>query len=269
MITAGLRESAPESMREYSHTMYRFDTAISFHSQLVMSYDTMAHEGGVYMGTTLKFSSRQVLVAEDDPRLRDTISDVLEEAGYQAICASNGVEAWQKLQQHAEHIEAVVTDLSMPKMHGFSLLERIKSDPRFAAIPCIVQTGKSSMEVEAKAIRHQATQMLRKPYHPQALLAAVNAAVDANRLRKELQKQEHRYATVMGPLMRKASFRCQTVEAAREIALLLAQNTSEPPVHMTELYEQIIHALANGAGAVEIDYQADREEDKLRISIGK
>jgi len=100
-------------------------------------------------------SGRCVLFADDSPIARREIAHVLEQLGVRYQPASNGAEAWEKLQvlanaAHAEgavldeRLSLVLTDAEMPEMDGYTLARRIKSDPRFAGIPVVMHTSLSA-----------------------------------------------------------------------------------------------------------------------------
>ncbi|MCL2215528.1 MAG: chemotaxis protein [Defluviitaleaceae bacterium] len=91
-------------------------------------------------------STKPILIAEDSPLLERLILSSLEKAGYvNIICASNGQEAWNLLQEYKEsgdpienHVCAIITDIEMPLMDGHRLLKLAKDDPYFNKLPVIV-----------------------------------------------------------------------------------------------------------------------------------
>ena len=105
-----------------------------------------------------EFAGRyQVLYADDSGVARDQISKTLERMGMRHIGASNGAEAWTKLDEIAHSAEAaghraadelqfILTDVEMPEMDGYVLTRRVKEDPRFNGIPVIMH---SSLSTEA------------------------------------------------------------------------------------------------------------------------
>lgn len=66
----------------------------------------------------------KILVAEDESQLRRLISTALRSTGYEVIEAPDGAEAWEIFQK-LPHIDLVITDMTMPKMNGFTLSQNI------------------------------------------------------------------------------------------------------------------------------------------------
>jgi CheY-like chemotaxis protein len=77
-----------------------------------------------------------ILVIDDDPDLRRSLVEVLEEAGYEVSCANNGEEALGALAEGAP--TAILLDLTMPVMDGWTFRDRQRLDPRLAHIPTVV-----------------------------------------------------------------------------------------------------------------------------------
>jgi len=85
-------------------------------------------------------SGSTILYVEDSEFFRNQVKSQLEEEGYQVIEAINGLEGWNLLQQHADKISLVLTDLEMPELDGYGMAEKIKNDDRFSHLPIIALT---------------------------------------------------------------------------------------------------------------------------------
>jgi two-component system chemotaxis response regulator CheV len=96
-----------------------------------------------------------VLFADDSAVARDQIVRTLNHIGVRHLSASNGAEAWGKIQELADRAEAVghkvsdyiqviLTDVEMPEMDGYVLTKNIKQDPRLADIPVIMHSSLSA-----------------------------------------------------------------------------------------------------------------------------
>ncbi|MFC1763652.1 chemotaxis protein CheW [Planctomycetota bacterium] len=92
----------------------------------------------------------KILYAEDSGFFRNTVRKFLEEEGYGVIDAEDGQEAWQLLQEHADEISMVLTDIEMPNLDGLGLSKKIRSDERFQHIPIIALTTLASDKDVAK-----------------------------------------------------------------------------------------------------------------------
>ena len=81
-----------------------------------------------------------VLYAEDSNFFRNQVKEYLIEDEYNVIEAEDGIEAWDLLQKHEGEISLVVTDIEMPNLDGFGLVQKIKEDNRFSHLPIIALT---------------------------------------------------------------------------------------------------------------------------------
>lgn len=132
---------------------------------------------GAHGASTRRFSeisTRQVLVVEDDPDVRDTLAEVLREAGYQAVVAEDGLEALSILRQEAaggHRPSLILLDLMMPRMDGWQFRQEQLADPGLASIPVLVVTAVADTGRSVAGLDAVAT--LRKPVRLACLLAAV------------------------------------------------------------------------------------------------
>ena len=81
-----------------------------------------------------------ILFAEDSSFFRNQVKGSMEKEGFQVIEAEDGVIAWDLLEENADRITLVVTDIEMPNMDGFALTQKIKGSPRYAHLPVIALT---------------------------------------------------------------------------------------------------------------------------------
>ncbi len=94
-------------------------------------------------------AAAKILFAEDSNFFRNQVKSYMEDEGYTVIDAEDGAIAWDLLQQHADEISLVVTDIEMPNMNGFELTRRIKGSNAYAHLPVIALTtlaGEEDME---------------------------------------------------------------------------------------------------------------------------
>ena len=84
-------------------------------------------------------SSARILVAEDDPALREALRDVLALAGYAAVTVSDGTQALAAAR--AEPPDLIILDHMMPGLDGLSVLRALQADARLRGIPVILLTG--------------------------------------------------------------------------------------------------------------------------------
>ena len=81
-----------------------------------------------------------ILYAEDSRFFRSQVKGFMEDEGYNVIEAEDGMVAWNLLQEHADEVFLVVTDVEMPNLDGVGLAGKIKGDQRFSHLPVIALT---------------------------------------------------------------------------------------------------------------------------------
>ena len=110
-----------------------------------------------------------VLVVEDDHDVRVTLRGVLEDEGYEVMTAANGKDALALL-EHADPKPALILlDLMMPIMDGWQLVETLRAQELFAAIPFIVHSAFVDL-----GLPDGASAVLRKPIDVDNVVALVN-----------------------------------------------------------------------------------------------
>jgi response regulator RpfG family c-di-GMP phosphodiesterase len=102
----------------------------------------------------------RVLIVDDDPGIRETISQIIEELGYAPETASDGLEALAMLDTGS--YLCIFTDIMMPKMTGIELIKKIKA--RDVSLPIIVITGYASLEIAIDAMKCGASDFISKPF---------------------------------------------------------------------------------------------------------
>ncbi len=83
--------------------------------------------------------SKKILVVDDEADAVEFVRAIMEEAGYEVVSASNGVEGLEKAQ--AEKPDLVILDVQMPEKDGFATFADMKKDPELKAIPVVMLTG--------------------------------------------------------------------------------------------------------------------------------
>lgn len=117
----------------------------------------------------------KVLLIDDDSEIVTGASIRLKAAGYEVISVGDGekgiaMASWMQP-------SAIVLDVQMPRMDGMRVLERLKSDDRTSRIPVVMLSG--GLAEQTAALDAGAHFYLRKPYKPQSLIAAIEAAIES------------------------------------------------------------------------------------------
>jgi two-component system response regulator FlrC len=110
-----------------------------------------------------------ILIVEDDPALREALSDTLALSRYRVLTATDGLHAVELLHDHP--VGLVITDVQMPNMTGIALLHEIKS--RWPHLPVLLMTAYGVISQAVEAMREGACNYLVKPFEVSDLLAQV------------------------------------------------------------------------------------------------
>lgn len=118
-------------------------------------------------------SQATVLVAEDDPTLREALCETLELAGYQVESACDGKSALEIMQHKS--VGMVVSDVQMRPMDGHELMTQVKNT--YPSIPVLLMTAYGNIEKAVSAMRDGAVDYLAKPFEAKMLVQKVEQAV--------------------------------------------------------------------------------------------
>lgn len=113
----------------------------------------------------------QVLIVDDSASMRALLIHALTNAGFAVAKADDGVAALEWLATN--EADVVITDINMPRLDGFGLIERLRGDSRHCDRPILVLTTESSDEKKQRARDAGATGWIVKPFDPEKLAAAV------------------------------------------------------------------------------------------------
>ena len=116
----------------------------------------------------------RILVVEDDADVRYVVSDALQDAGYAVATAIDGTDALDQIDQHPP--DAILLDLAMPSMDGWSFLEACQNDDRWANIPVGIMSAAPMLCRTADAFGVQVA--IAKPFALDELIAHVENLVN-------------------------------------------------------------------------------------------
>ena len=125
--------------------------------------------------------NRTVLIVEDAESCATTLEIALLEIPHIHVrVAPTARKALELLASAGGKICALVTDLNMPAMDGFELIQRVRSDSRTARLPIVVISGDSDPQTPARLDRLGANAYFGKPYSPAQVRQKVEQLLDAN-----------------------------------------------------------------------------------------
>lgn len=113
----------------------------------------------------------RILVVEDDRGARRLTEDVLLDAGYEPITASNGLEALDIMER--KHIDLIVLDVMMPEMDGFELLQQLRCSG--FDLPVLIVTAKQTLPDKKQGLRLGADDYMVKPVDEEEMLLRISA----------------------------------------------------------------------------------------------
>lgn len=169
-----------------------------------------------------------VLLVEDDPSLLDGFAELLEmEASRYDITilkAANGQDALRVMAEYTPDL--IVTDVNMPEMNGYALLEAVRQQPQWVHIPFTFLTARTTAEDVARGRLSGVELYITKPFNPADLLTLIEAQLDLT-LRRRTQRQH-------------------SAETKRRHMLHTLQHEFRTPLNFVTAYFEILNdSLAN------------------------
>lgn len=128
----------------------------------------------------------RILVADDEPKNRELLHDLLEAAGHSVIEAENGTMVLEKV--NSEACDVILLDVMMPQMDGLEVCRQLKQNPATTHIPVLIVSALSDKEQRLQGIEAGANDYLTKPIDPKDVLLRVRNALDAKRLYDQVQE---------------------------------------------------------------------------------
>ena len=117
----------------------------------------------------------KIVIAEDEPDIRELIAFTLRFAGYEVITGSNGEEGYELTRK--ERPDLAMFDVRMPKMTGYDACKKIKADQDIAHIPVIFLSAKGQENEIEQGLAAGAEEYLLKPFAPDQLTERVKAVL--------------------------------------------------------------------------------------------
>jgi len=121
----------------------------------------------------------KILIAEDEPSLRENLQWMLELEGFEVMSASNGRDALALAMQTRPDL--VLSDVMMPILDGYGLLKALREDPVTATVPIIMVTAKADRDDVRLGMNMGADDYLTKPYRREELLETIRARLARSR----------------------------------------------------------------------------------------
>jgi PAS domain S-box-containing protein len=130
----------------------------------------------------------RILIIDDDPNLRKTLTDILKIKGYDPHGAGNGADGLAWLEENAASL--AIIDLGLPDMDGIDVLKKVKAS--YPATGIIVLTGNASLDSAIDATNWGAFSYIVKPYDIELLMLNIRRAIEKKRTEEALRVSEKR-----------------------------------------------------------------------------
>lgn len=116
--------------------------------------------------------NKNILIVDDESRMRKLIRDFLVAKGYSILEAEDGERALQVFEENAEKINLILLDVMMPKLDGWSVLRQIRQTSK---VPIIMLTARGEEQDELFGFELGVDEYISKPFSPKILVARVEA----------------------------------------------------------------------------------------------
>jgi CheY-like chemotaxis protein len=115
---------------------------------------------------------KRVVVAEASPTIKSVADSLLRQNGYDVVCTSDGLQAWEVIS--SEKPDMVLIGIGLSGMNGLELCHQISSDRITGGIPVVMMLGQKDLVTDEQIVSSGARGKLRKPFSPKDLLDMVN-----------------------------------------------------------------------------------------------
>lgn len=108
----------------------------------------------------------RVLIADDDPVMRQILKAMITKEGYEAVVVEDGREAFRILQSDS-NFRGGIFDMMMPHLQGIDIISYMRTENRLRRIPVLMISAESDLKLMAKSFVAGATVFLTKPFTPE------------------------------------------------------------------------------------------------------
>lgn len=115
--------------------------------------------------------AKRVLLAEDEPNIVESLTFLLERAGFQVEVHSDGRQVVSAAK--ADTPDVLILDVMLPGLDGYEILRQLRADQRSESLPVLMLTAKGQREDRETALEHGADLFMTKPFANSEIIAAV------------------------------------------------------------------------------------------------
>lgn len=114
----------------------------------------------------------RILAIDDSPTIRTMVSATLNDAGFDVVLGEDGVHGLEQFDDSSPDL--VITDVNMPRLDGFGVIDGIRKERSNSSTPVIVLTTETGAELRSKAREAGASGWMVKPFNADKLVATIN-----------------------------------------------------------------------------------------------
>jgi two-component system chemotaxis response regulator CheY len=128
-------------------------------------------------------ATRSVLIVEDSENSAATLEmALLGIPGVSVLLAASGLEALRIINESGSAVDAIITDLNMPRMDGFELIRRIRENGRTSAVPIVVVSADTDPDTPERVAQMKVDAFFAKPFSPAQVRRKLEQLLNATKL---------------------------------------------------------------------------------------
>jgi PAS domain S-box-containing protein len=139
-----------------------------------------------------KVNKNKILIVDDNMGICESMSDILEDQGYEVSTFNNGSEAIDKIKQTLFNVAMI--DIKLPDMSGTQILKECKKS--YPDMVCIIMTGHASVENAVNALKEGADEFFTKPLAMEEALHRIEDALGKQQLKRNLKESEETFRNI-------------------------------------------------------------------------
>ncbi len=185
-----------------------------------------------------------ILIAEDDPGIRVSVSDYLELSGYSVIAAENGEKALSMLKKYHPHL--LISDVKMPKKDGYELVKNIRQLPEYRLLPVILLTECGDTTERIRGYQVGCDIYLPKPFEVDELGAVIRNLLE----RSQIIHSELRFSH--SDHSHDVQSHSEVTKESQDSSDKSQQTQIKAELDLTNREQEVLELLMNGNSNVEI-----------------
>ncbi len=126
-----------------------------------------------------------ILVVDDSPTVVKFVSFSLKNKGFRVVTACDGMDAIEKISNMSGPVDLVITDLNMPNLDGYGLIDTLRNNEKFKETPIIILTSEEGEDDKERGMEVGASSYLVKPFKSNLLLNEVTKYLNTNEKTQE------------------------------------------------------------------------------------